>query len=338
VRTFIVGDVHGCLEELEQLLENVDFRPMQDRLISVGDLVGKGPESLAVVRRARLLGVTTVRGNHEARVLSFMDAPEARRRVGSEHQQIAGALEPQDAAYLRATPLSVEFPELGAVVVHAGIDPSLPLGAQTPDVLMNVRSIKADGTPSKRVEDGPPWASRYRGKTLIVYGHDAIRGLQLRENSVGLDSGCVYGGDLTALELPARRLHAVQAKEVYCMPTARRSLVKLPVCEARELTRLRPILVHIGVTDAGVPEQAIVVVDEAGELHAYRNRCQHLPIPLDAGAGKLRCADGFLTCTTHGARYRVEDGHCVEGPCAGAWLEPIRVRVEGASVVLHLGA
>jgi nitrite reductase/ring-hydroxylating ferredoxin subunit len=336
VRTFIVGDIHGCLEEFELLLRKMDFHPSKDRLISVGDLVGKGPKSLEVVRRMRELGATTIRGNHEARVLSFMDSSEARRRAGSEHQQIAASLDPDDAAYLRATPLWLEIPEHSALVVHAGFDPREPLESQSPEVLMNVRSIKPDGTPSKRVDDGPPWASQYRGKRLVLYGHDAIRGLQLRPSSVGLDSGCVYGGELTAIELPGRRLHSVKARAVHCEPTARRSLVKVPVCGAGEVVAERPILVQIGVSAAGVPEQAIVVADASGEVHAYRNRCQHLPIPLDAGAGAVLHEDGALVCTTHGARYRIEDGYCIEGPCRGSWLEPIRVRVEGDAVVLHL--
>ncbi|NLY95646.1 MAG: Rieske 2Fe-2S domain-containing protein [Myxococcales bacterium] len=337
MRTFIVGDVHGCLEELDALLERISFVPGRDRLISVGDLVAKGPDSLGVLRRMRELGAVTVRGNHEARVLHFVDNPDAPKRPGSEHQRLATALSPEDLAYLRAMPLWLELPEHDALVVHAGFDPSRPLAENPPDLVMNIRSIAPDGTPSTRVEDGAPWAARYREKTLVLYGHDAIRGLQLRENSVGLDSGCVYGGELTAIELPSRRLHAVRARTMHCVPTARSSLVKLPVCEAEALSERQPILVNIGVNAQGAPEQAIVVADAHGDVHAYRNRCRHLPIPLDAGTERIVLDDGdHLTCVTHGARYRVSDGYCVEGPCAGAWLEPIRVRVEGGSVVLHL--
>ena len=335
-RTFIVGDVHGCLDELDRLLEKVDFDASLARLVFVGDLVGKGPDSLGVVRRARELGATTVRGNHEARVLDYMRGNAGRRRAGSEHQQIAEALPAEDARYLERTPLWHEIPEHRALVVHAGLDPARRLEEQSPDVLMTIRSLGPGGEPSKRVEDGVPWASRYDGERLVVYGHDAIRGLQLRENAIGLDSGCVYGGELTALELPEKRLHSVVASKIYCVPSARRSLVKLPVCDSREVQRRRPVLVQIGVSSSGIPQQAIVVADDEGEIHAYKNRCMHLPIPLDAGSGTIPQEEGHLVCSTHGARYRIEDGRCVDGPCQGAWLEPIRVRVERGTVVLHL--
>ncbi|MGE0785772.1 MAG: Rieske (2Fe-2S) protein [Sandaracinaceae bacterium] len=77
----------------------------------------------------------------------------------------------------------------------------------------------------------------------------------------------------------------------------------------------------------GRPREALVVRAPSGALRAYLNRCRHLPIPLDGGSGAYFDPDGdYLTCGTHGARYRLEDGFCVEGPCMGDELIALRVR------------
>jgi nitrite reductase/ring-hydroxylating ferredoxin subunit len=85
----------------------------------------------------------------------------------------------------------------------------------------------------------------------------------------------------------------------------------------------------------GLPQEAIVLLDAAGTLRAYINRCQHLPIPLDGGSGRFLTDDGkFLSCGTHGARYRLEDGLCVEGPCGGRALEPLEIELDGDAIAL----
>lgn len=336
-RLFIIGDIHGCLDELDDLLQLIDFRQGKDRLVFAGDLVAKGPDSAGVIRRAMELGALSVRGNHEERVLSYLSGK--RRRDGSEHANIARRLKPDEREYLENTPLYLRFPEDELLVVHAGIDPALPLDAQDPNVLLNVRGVNAEGEPTMRAQEGLPWASLYRGEELIVFGHDAIRGLQLRENSIGLDSGCVYGGELSALEVRSRRLYSVPAREMYSRPLNRNSIVRLPVCRDEELAQGRVFIAQIGVDLKGNAEQALVVRDSTGAARAYRNRCKHLPIPLDLGSGSPTLSeDGALVCVAHGARYRAEDGYCVSGPCKGEWLESLRLRKEGDAIVLHLDA
>lgn len=80
--------------------------------------------------------------------------------------------------------------------------------------------------------------------------------------------------------------------------------------------------------DGPPPWRSVVVLRDGDGLHGYWNVCRHLPIPLDSGAGTLPQSDevpATIACATHGARFRVADGVCVEGPCAGASLYPIRV-------------
>jgi nitrite reductase/ring-hydroxylating ferredoxin subunit len=94
-------------------------------------------------------------------------------------------------------------------------------------------------------------------------------------------------------------------------------------------------LVQLPPQENGLPQEAIVLLDGGGMLRAYVNRCQHLPIPLDGGSGRFLSDDGnFLMCGTHGARYRREDGLCVEGPCGGRALEALELELQGDAIVL----
>jgi hypothetical protein len=101
------------------------------------------------------------------------------------------------------------------VAVHGGLVPGVALEHQKEDELLNLRSIAADGTPSKRVDGGEPWGSCWKGPELVIFGHDAMRGIQRHPYALGLDSGCVYGGRLSAYVLPEGRLVSVLAKRAY---------------------------------------------------------------------------------------------------------------------------
>ncbi|WP_426755780.1 metallophosphoesterase [Myxococcus sp. Y35] len=215
MRTLFIGDVHGCLEELDALLTQCDWQP-GDRVVLVGDLVAKGPDSAGVVRRAREQGFLAVRGNHDAHVLRWHAGRAPRgKKLKPEHQQVLDTLTPEDWAWLEAQPLYRCFPELNVVAVHGGLVPGVPLEAQKEDELLNLRSILSDGTPSKRVDGGVPWASLWTGPELVIFGHDAMRGIQRHPHAIGLDSGCVYGGKLSAYVMPEGRLVSVLAKRAY---------------------------------------------------------------------------------------------------------------------------
>lgn len=205
MRHVIVGDVHGCRAELEALLEQLDFDPSVDVLVPVGDLVAKGPDSKGVVQLCRELGALAVRGNHDEHCLRWLrarDGGEPLPDLRPAHQQVVQSLDEDDWAYLRALPLHRRFEGLrggeDVLVVHAGFVPFVPIGDQAAQWQMNLRSITPSGEPSKRAHDGVPWASRWPGPELVVFGHDAIRGVQEHPNALGLDTGCCYGGRLTA--------------------------------------------------------------------------------------------------------------------------------------------
>lgn len=201
-RTVWIGDVHGCADELEELLGRLAVGA-GDRVVFVGDLVARGPDSRRVLRIARELGALAVRGNHEQRVLAAHAARsrgERPPRLGPAHQRLLTELGPEDWEQLEALPLSLEFPEHGVRVVHAGVVPGVPFEEQQPWALLHIRSLTALGAASDRYS-ASSWALHYEGPPHVVFGHNAQAGLQLAVAATGLDTGCVYGGELTAMVL-----------------------------------------------------------------------------------------------------------------------------------------
>ncbi|KAG0305415.1 hypothetical protein BGZ98_004184 [Dissophora globulifera] len=130
-----------------------------------------------------------------------------------EHYELARALNKEQYHYLRNCPLILSLPKELSVhkipihVVHAGIDPHRDILKQRPWVLINVRNLLKDGTPSRKKKKGQGWAKAFnklhsrrspaKRDFLVVYGHDAGRGLNIRKWSIGIDTGCVYGRELT---------------------------------------------------------------------------------------------------------------------------------------------
>jgi hypothetical protein len=219
-RVIVVGDVHGCIEELEALLVECGATA-DDKLVFVGDLVGKGPSSRDVVELCRRRDARSARGNHDDRLVRHHEATargEEGPPISALHEDAARSLSGEDWRYLRALPPLVPIPDHGILVVHGGLRPGVPLHAQAPRDMMTMRSVRPDGSPSRRIEDGVPWGSVWEGPGHVVYGHDAVRGLQLYPHATGLDTGCVYGGRLTALVLPDHELVSVGAKQRYCEP------------------------------------------------------------------------------------------------------------------------
>ncbi|KAL7451302.1 hypothetical protein ACHAWC_003143 [Mediolabrus comicus] len=216
-KVIAIGDVHGCIDELQALLRKCDYHP-GDTVVFLGDLVCKGPDSLSVVQMAREIGAIGVRGNHDFEVVrwhqaikSGADAPV----IGSEHYYVASALSTADLKWMYSLPWFISSSHLNALFVHAGFVSGIRLAKQNPRLMMNMRSILPDGTVTSKFFNNWPWARLWDGPQTVFFGHDADRGLQQYEHAIGLDTGCVYGGKLTACILPERRLVSVNAKREY---------------------------------------------------------------------------------------------------------------------------
>lgn len=223
---YVVGDVQGCARELERLIAFVRFDPAEDELWSAGDLVNRGPDSADAVRLWRDVGGHGVLGNHEVYTLCAHSGRWPRKR--DTLQALYDDPEADDLlARLRALPVLVHLPSGGdgpdAWLVHGGVNPQwhdleataarLNAGPHDDDWLNSegvnfatrVRCCDAQGNRVKydREPEGcpdgySPWDALSSQEDLIVHGHWARRGHYRNDAALGLDSGCVYGGPLTA--------------------------------------------------------------------------------------------------------------------------------------------
>ena len=234
-RVLFIGDVHGCWEELQELLALSGVEVGVDAVVLTGDLIAKGPFPLQVLHFVRTTpNVHSVMGNHDHHVVQALIRREAGKASPSPplpppsygqqpHEFVAAQLtEEADRRWLASLPLSISFPSLSPphVVVHAGVVPGVPLECQQPFVLMNVRNVTEDGRGVKGKKEGVNWVERWKGPEKVIFGHAASRGVQRVEGglALGLDSGCCYGKQLTGWLLPEGRLLQVQARRVYEQP------------------------------------------------------------------------------------------------------------------------
>ncbi|WP_435069430.1 metallophosphoesterase family protein [Haloplanus sp. C73] len=175
---YVVGDVHGSRATLEALLENLDLGP-DDLVMFVGDLIRKGPDSPGVIDLVRDdPRLVSIRGNNEQKIVRGDRAP-AWLREG-------------DRAYLESLPVVISFDD--ALVVHGGVDPERTLDSHTVEELLTMRSPHGDGY------DGPFWYDTYDGPYRVFFGHTVHDRPVVLDHAVGLDTGCVYGGTLTAYD------------------------------------------------------------------------------------------------------------------------------------------
>ena len=200
-RTLFIGDVHSCADELDELLQRAAVSST-DRVLFTGDLLSRGPKPHDVLRLFRAAKAQAAVGNHEQRLIAAHHARqrgEKGPRLSPSHLAIVNELTPEDWQLLQSLPLLLEVPEHGIVIAHAGIEPGVPLHAQDEWTVTHIRSLDSDGKPSDR--SGTSWAAHYHGPPHIVFGHNARRLPQLHSFATGLDTACVYGGELTGLLL-----------------------------------------------------------------------------------------------------------------------------------------
>lgn len=234
-RRIFIGDIHGCLAEFEDLLERLGFDPDRDEIFPVGDLVNRGPDSVGCVRLAKRLGARTVLGNHDVHLLRQAQ-DESVRGDRSTLQEFAEARDGRELLrWLSVQPLCRVFEDV--VQIHAGVHPLWDepdrvldgKGLFDPgddDVEFAVRARHCDAEGRRPDHDWPmpgapyrPWDAFWRerpGETrTVVFGHWARRGAVHEERTRGLDTGCLYGGDLTAWIPEGDQIVRVPARKVW---------------------------------------------------------------------------------------------------------------------------
>jgi serine/threonine protein phosphatase 1 len=214
-RLIAIGDVHGCHLELADLISKLELG-RDDRLVLLGDLVNRGPDSCKVLDIARANKAIALLGNHELRLLKYRRTND--RKYVKEHDlDTYEKLRPQDWAYLEAMPLTYEDPELNVVFVHGGFLPNEPWQKQPPEVVTRIQVVDQDGHPAKRsaAPGAPLWADLWNGPPFVIYGHTPRPEIYKLKWSVGIDTACVMGGYLTACVLPEKRFVQVKARRAY---------------------------------------------------------------------------------------------------------------------------
>lgn len=236
----VIGDVHGCVDELVALLERLGYdvagdrsaatHPEGRRAVFLGDLVDRGPDTPAVVRL--VMGMLAagsglaVAGNHEHRLARALRGGDVEAGHGLTESLVQlggepGAFLARMIDFLDGLPGHLVLDRGRLVVAHAGLPRDMH-----GRVSSSVRSFALYGETAGESDAflpsaEPGWARRYRARPLVVYGHVAVAAPQLVRNTVNIDTGCVFGGRLTALRYPESELVDVPAARTYYEPARR---------------------------------------------------------------------------------------------------------------------
>lgn len=209
-RTIVIGDIHGCFDELTDLLDLVSLNG-DDRVVAVGDLIVKGEKNCEVLDL--FIGdkrFSSVIGNHDRVVRQYWRG----EAVPLTKAQEAACAELEFnreiySDYLRSLPYMID---LGShLVVHAGVRPGVPLDRQMAVDLTELRTMGAN--PSRR--KGIPWYAVYRGEKIALFGHWPGPKPRRGRRAIGLDTACVYGGRLTAYVIESDEFVSVPARRSY---------------------------------------------------------------------------------------------------------------------------
>jgi bis(5'-nucleosyl)-tetraphosphatase (symmetrical) len=263
---FLIGDVQGCDDALERLLAEIGFSPSRDRLTILGDLVNRGPASLAVLERVRGFGASAqaLLGNHDLHLLAVAEGVRPAHANDTLRPILASPQRDAWIDWVRARPLALQAEDW--LCVHAGVVPqwdaaqTLALAAEVqallrgPDlraflvvmygneprrwrddlagadrwrcvinVLTRIRFCASDGTLDFTLKEGAhaappglmPWfdvPGRRSAGTPIAFGHWSALGLLQRDDLLALDTGCVWGGALSAARIDGGRREIVQVR------------------------------------------------------------------------------------------------------------------------------
>jgi polynucleotide kinase-phosphatase len=241
----IIGDIHGCFDELVALLEKLGYavepttgedgapdyqvRPPEGRkVLFLGDLVDRGPKIAEVLRL--VMGMVTsgsalcVPGNHEAKLLRKLRGRDVRITHGlaeslAQIERQPPAFAERVATFIDGLVSHYVLDDGKLVIAHAGL-PAAMQGRGSG----RVRDFALYGDTTGETDDYGlpvryPWAEEYRGQAMVVYGHTPVPEAQWLNRTICIDTGCVFGGSLTALRYPERELVSVPAAGTYYQPT-----------------------------------------------------------------------------------------------------------------------
>ncbi|MCS5710543.1 metallophosphoesterase [Candidatus Berkiella aquae] len=235
----IIGDVHGCYAELLELLTQLGYQinealihseqsaviaPLQRRAVFVGDLTDRGPQSLAVLALVMNMvkhgSALCIAGNHEIKLLAYLKGKSIQLKHGlettvQEFEHASEAFKSAAIDFIESLPIYYVFDNHRLVVAHAGMK-AFYQGRISP----RIKSFSLYGATTGEIDEfGYPirsdWAQEYHGEALVVYGHAFTAELHWVNNTLCIDTGCAFGGKLTALRYPEKETISISAKEIY---------------------------------------------------------------------------------------------------------------------------
>ncbi len=236
----IIGDIHGCFDELVELLKKLGYeisnqsdggivvRHLQDRkVVFVGDYVDRGPKVVEVLRLVMEMHKTDmaicVPGNHDTKLVRALRGKNVNPTHGLAESLAQLEKEPEEfktdiADFIEGMVSHYVLDNGKLVVAHAGMKKEFQGRASG-----RVREFALYGeTTGETDEFGLPvrlnWAEEYRGDATVVYGHTPVSEPQWINRTINIDTGCVFGGNLTALRYPERELVSVPARQTYYEP------------------------------------------------------------------------------------------------------------------------
>ncbi len=218
-RLIAIGDIHGCRREFEQLIDRLKLRAA-DRVVLLGDLINRGPDSRGVVQLAREVATVSLLGNHELRLLNYRKTDDPSHLKKYDYDTLE-QLNGKTWDYLESMPLTYEDTEHNVVLVHGGFLPGQSWRRQPARVVTRIQVVGPDGEPRKRSEapGSPHWSEIWKGPPYVVYGHTPRTEVVATRWTMGIDTGCVLGGSLTACVFPGRKIVQVHARKRYYNPS-----------------------------------------------------------------------------------------------------------------------
>lgn len=264
MRKFIIGDIHGCFDELMELIEQVGLRD-EDLLISVGDIVDRGNKSQEVYEYfAKRPNSVVLMGNHERK---------HQNQILSYAQEIVkvqmGADYPEFLKWVDGLSYSYETEE--AIIVHAFFEHDKTLWEQKQEVLCG--STSGSRYLEKKYPADTYWREYYTGTKPIIYGHHVVGDQPLiAHNTYGIDTGACHGNYLTAIELPGFTIHQVKAKKDYWREEQKKW--QIPVLKAKNWEQM-----SFGDIDKQLQKLAYIeepeIVAYLAELKAWKTELEN---------------------------------------------------------------
>jgi protein phosphatase len=300
----IIGDIHGCCDELEILLIQLGYvaeqlpvetawdfptyrHPAGRQVLFVGDLIDRGFRNLDALKLVRNMvtagSALCVCGNHEFKLLRYLRGKNVQLNHGLERTvaEIAAIPEPQQATSRAEISKFIDslishyiFDDGKLVIAHAGLKEELQ--GRTSG---HVRSFAMYGETTGEIDEfGLPvranWAMAYRGAATVVYGHVPVQEAEWLNNTIDIDTGCVFGGKLTALRYPEREIVQVPAAQVYYEP-------------------VRPLGTMIGGAAQQVADDVLNIADVLGKRLINTRLQSNIAIQADRSIAALELMSRF---------------------------------------------